>query len=61
MRPTRLVADSKESFLDAARQLIDKAKTLSGNIKSLHIIEDMPSVNSNEGSFRLKAHIMKRS
>ena len=61
MRPTKLVADSKEGFLDAARQLIDKAISVSGNIKSLRIIEDVSSLNSEEGSFRLKAHVLKRS
>lgn len=61
MRPTTLVADSQEGFLDAARQLINKAKAISDNIKSIRIIEDVSSLNAGDGKVHLKAHILKRS
>ena len=61
MRPTKLVANSKESFLDAARQLIGKAIALSGNVKSIRIVEDISSSSSNENKFCLKAYVLKRA
>lgn len=61
MRPTKLVANSKESFLDAARQLINKAIALSENVKGIRIIEDIPTIPSKGNDFRLKAHVLKRS
>lgn len=61
MRPTKLVADSKEGFPDAVRQIIDKIKTLSNDIKSIRILEDLSPLQADQNKFRLKAHILKRS
>ena len=59
MRPTKLVAGSKESFADAARQLITKVIALSGSVKSLRIMEDQP-LAGNSFQYNVKAHILKR-
>lgn len=61
MRPTKLVADSKEGFLDAVRQIIDKTKVISADIKSIRIIEDLSKLPLEDSKFRLKAHVLKRS
>lgn len=60
MRPTKLVADSTEGLVDAVRKLIDKTRSVSENIKSIRIVEDIGTLPGNESKFRLKAHVLKR-
>lgn len=59
MRQTRLVASSEISISDAVQKIINKAISLSENVKSLRILEDNP-LTDEDGKFHLKGHIRKK-